>query len=118
MRVPPRQLRFAYVLHLTISASQSKIKSVEWRGDTPMKMYQNIMETIVEELKDSLDCCTCAQCRSDMIAFALNQLPTRYVATSAGGTISKADSLRIQHMTDIRTALIKASKIVKDSPRH
>ena len=53
-----------------------------------------------------------------MIAFALNQLPTRYVATSAGGTISKADSLRIQHMTDIRTALIKASKIVKDSPRH
>ena len=84
-----------------------------------MKMYQNIMETIVEEqydeLKDSLDCCTCAQCRSDMIAFALNQLPTRYVATSAGGTIS---SLRIQHMTDIRTALIKASKIVKDFPRH
>jgi competence protein ComFB len=87
-----------------------------------MKMYQNIMENIVEEqfdiLNDTLGCCTCQQCRSDIIAFALNQLPSRYVATSAGSTISKADSLRIQHMTDVRTALIKGAQIVKEHPRH
>lgn len=87
-----------------------------------MKSYQNIMEPIVEEqfdaLKDTLNCCTCEQCRSDIMAFALNHLPPRYVATTAGGTISKADSLRIQHMTDIRTAIIQAAQIVRDHPRH
>lgn len=87
-----------------------------------MKLYVNIMEHIVEEqfelLESSLDCCTCDQCRNDIIACTLNHLPSRYVVTSAGGAITKADSLRIQHMTDIRTALIQAVQVVKEHPRH
>lgn len=87
-----------------------------------MKMYVNMMETIVEEaldaMADSLDCCTCEQCRNDIAAYALNQLPSRYVVTKAGGAISKADTMRIQHLTDVRTALVQAAQIVKEQPRH
>lgn len=87
-----------------------------------MRRYENMMEAIVEEeldlLSDSLECCTCDQCRSDIAAFALNHLPPRYVATTKGGVISKADGLRIQHLTDVRTAVIQAAQMVKDHPRH
>ncbi|MBD5160698.1 MAG: late competence development ComFB family protein [Oscillibacter sp.] len=87
-----------------------------------MKMYQNMMETMVEDTLDivlpELDCCTCEFCRNDMVAYALNHLPPRYVVTQSGSVISKADTMRIQHMTDIRTALVQAAQVVKEHPRH
>ena len=87
-----------------------------------MKKYENMMETIVEEELDTigqdLDCCLCEQCRNDIAALALNRLPPQYVVTRAGGAIRKADTMRIQHMTDVRTALIQAAQMVKSQPRH
>ena len=87
-----------------------------------MRRYENMMEAIVEEgldmMGDSLGCCLCEQCRSDIAAYALNHLPPKYVVTQAGGAISKADTLRIQHLTDVRTALIQAAQMVNENPRH
>ena len=87
-----------------------------------MKLYQNVMESFVEEeldrMGDSLGCCLCEQCRNDVAAYALNQLPPRYVVSHMGGAISKADTMRIQHLTDVRTALLQGAQIVKASPRH
>ncbi len=87
-----------------------------------MKKYENMMETIVEEELDAvgqeMDCCRCEQCRSDIAALALNHLPPQYVVTRAGGAIRKADTMRIQHLTDVRTALIQAAQMVKSQPRH
>lgn len=87
-----------------------------------MRNYENMMEAMVEEvlniMGDSPHCCMCEQCRSDIAAYALNHLPPRYVATRAGGAISRADSLRIQHLTDVRTAVVQAAQMVNESPRH
>lgn len=87
-----------------------------------MKTYENMMEAIVEEaldtLEGSLDCCMCEQCRNDIAAYALNHLPCRYVVTKSGGIISKADTMRTQHLTDVRTTLIQAAQIVGQHPRH
>ncbi len=87
-----------------------------------MQNYVNMMEAMVEEtiqvMEDGLDCCMCPQCRSDIAAYALNHLPPRYVATRAGRAISKADTLRIQHLTDVRTAVVQAAQMVKENPRH
>ena len=87
-----------------------------------MRKYENMMEAMVEQeldmMGDSLGCCMCPQCRSDIAAFALNHLPPRYVATRAGGAISKADTLRIQHLTDVRTAVLQAARMVSENPRH
>ena len=87
-----------------------------------LKQYENMMEPMVEDeftsMLPGLDCCTCEQCRNDIIAWALNHLPPKYVATRAGGVISKADTLRIQHLTDVRTALVRAVVVVSEHPRH
>ena len=87
-----------------------------------MQKYQNMMETMVEEVIEivapELDCCTCEQCRNDIAAWALNHLPPKYVVTRAGNAISKADTMRIQHMTDVRTAVVLAAQTVKAHPRH
>lgn len=87
-----------------------------------MSQYKNIMEYLVEEeysrAASSLGCCTCEKCRSDIIAYALNQLPPKYVATEKGEVYSKTFILRNQHRTDIMAALAKASALVREQPRH
>ena len=87
-----------------------------------MKTYQNVMEDIVEQefdhMKSLLKCCDCEHCRNDIVAYALNQLPPRYVVSHSGNLISKADSLRTQKMTDIQAAIIRGSQIVSQHPRH
>ena len=87
-----------------------------------MSDYKNVMEDLIEEefdsLQPTLDCCTCDACRSDMIAYALNQLPPKYVATRKGEVYSKTFILRNQHRTDIMAALTKAASVVKANPRH
>lgn len=87
-----------------------------------MKKYENVMEIMVEEELAArgceLNCCLCEQCRNDIAAHALNHLPSRYVVSRAGGAISKADVMRIQHLTDVRTALVQAAEVVRGNPRH
>ena len=87
-----------------------------------MKLYRNIMEDLVEEVFDDVKgksgCCTCDQCRGDIVALALNQLQPQYAVTSAGASISKAANLRRQHMADIHAALMRSMQVVSESPRH
>lgn len=87
-----------------------------------MKQYLNFMETLVEERYDelikSLDCCTCEQCRNDIIAFTLNRLPPHYYVTTEGAARSKLEMLQKQHQTDITRFLIEAAHIIAQHPRH
>ena len=87
-----------------------------------MKLYQNIMEDLVEEvyedMKDQLNCCTCAQCHADIVAYTLNQLPPQYAVSQAGVNITKVRNLRRQHLADITYAMVKGAEIVAKFPRH
>lgn len=87
-----------------------------------MSQYKNIMEDLVLEEFDraalTLNCCTCEDCRNDIIAYALNQLPPKYVATRTGEVYSKTFILRNQHYADVMAALTKGARLVADHPRH
>lgn len=87
-----------------------------------MKSYKNIMEILVEnkwaDMSVSLDCCTCDRCKNDILAFALNHLPAKYVVTQEGEVYSKTYVLEIQHNADILTALTQGAELVKKYPRH
>ena len=78
------------------------------------RLYKNVMEDLVEfrfdEIQSTLDCCTCEHCRNDIIAYALNLLPQKYVVSDKGAVA--------QHSSDIMAALTKGAEIVKKSPRH
>ena len=87
-----------------------------------MSEYKNIMEDLVEEefarAAETLGCCTCEDCRQDIIAYALNQLPPKYVASRTGEVYSKTFILRNQHYADVMAALTKGARLVADHPRH
>lgn len=87
-----------------------------------MLHYHNTMEQLVEqrftELAPTLGCCTCEICRNDIIAYALNHLPCKYVVSNAGVVYSKLFSLSQQHDTDIVAAITLGANTVRDNPRH
>jgi len=83
---------------------------------------KNLMESMVQvkldEVIDMLDCCKCEQCRMDIVSYALNRLPPKYVATLEGEVYSKLDTLTLQYETDMFSALYQGAVAVSKHPRH
>ena len=87
-----------------------------------MKIH-NYMEEAVKDVLESIlserdDVCKCDICRSDMMAWALNRLPPKYVSTQKGRVYTKLDEIGIQFKTDIIREVAKAVEYVKNNPRH
>ena len=53
----------------------------------------------------------------DILAFALNHLPPRYVVTEKGHLYTRVDELKQQFRTDIIVELTKAIQRVVENPR-
>lgn len=85
-------------------------------------VLKNYMETLVleklDEVSNKLDCCQCPKCRMDIVSYALNRLPPKYVATYEGEVYSKLDTLSVQYEADLLSALFLAAEVVKNNPRH
>jgi hypothetical protein len=82
----------------------------------------NIAEILAREklalVMERMKVCTCKTCVNDVLALALNSLPTKYVTTDAGRQYFQLDVYKKQYETDILAALTKACVRVKASPRH
>jgi competence protein ComFB len=82
----------------------------------------NVTEIIAEakigEVISMMEACSCSKCVADILAIALNSLPTRYVTTDIGKQFIQLNSYKKQFETDVVAALIKACQIVSASPRH
>ncbi|HCC02240.1 MAG TPA: hypothetical protein DHW78_01520 [Ruminococcaceae bacterium] len=79
----------------------------------------NLMEEVVmQHLDDTIEkfnCCRCDQCRSDIIAITLNELPPKYVV----GDPKHAKELAKQVSTkEVLSALVRAVIKVRSHPRH
>ena len=61
--------------------------------------YRNLMEDIVVQnaitMMQARECCTCDACTSDVVAYALNHVPPRYVAYPQRPNAGKNQRLRI-----------------------
>lgn len=82
----------------------------------------NYMEVCVENVLNNIlknyDTCKCDRCRADIMAIALNNLPTKYVVTPKGEKFAKLILLENQFDVDIITEVTKAIEIVKNNMRH
>ncbi|MFD3449786.1 late competence development ComFB family protein [Microbacteriaceae bacterium 4G12] len=83
----------------------------------------NIIEVIVLELfeefqKDYQLNCTCDQCKNDILALALNNIPPKYVATDKGEILIKALYSDIQKKRGIMKELAVAATTVEKNPNH
>lgn len=86
------------------------------------QMCHNLMEDIVRRHVDAIlggdgGCC-CPVCRADVMAYALNHLPPRYVVTDVGRMMVQLDSCESQFRADVVAALSTARKVVREHPRH
>jgi len=84
---------------------------------------KNVLEAVVireydDLLPDMPDACGCPLCREDILVYALNRLPARYVATLQGEVISEVQMEADQGKADVTVALMDAFRVVGDSPRH
>ncbi|MDE6314691.1 MAG: late competence development ComFB family protein [Lachnospiraceae bacterium] len=83
---------------------------------------RNIMEDIVaqklDSVIDSLGCCTCEKCRADIMAYVLNHVTPRYVASEKGELFSKVQELNQNNNTDIVMKIVSAAEIIKERPKH
>jgi hypothetical protein len=82
----------------------------------------NVVEILanekVSDMMARMDMCACSKCTCDVLALALNTLPTKYVTSDAGKQYIQLGTFKKQFETDVEIALMKACMIVKSAPNH
>lgn len=83
----------------------------------------NYMEDMVQDYLDELlsereDICKCQKCRFDMMVWALNRLPPKYVVTDKGRFYTKLKEQDIQFKADVVRELTKAIMKVSKNVQH
>ena len=89
----------------------------------PMPELINVMEYVVSAMVEDVlkeeQMCACAQCRLDVMAIALNNLPPKYVVTAQGKAY---ETYKLQGLPQSRIAVyqavLHAAHLVKERPRH
>ena len=87
-----------------------------------MYKLKNYMEELVMKKTDDIlklmNICKCEKCRLDIMALALNELPTSYVVSEKGELYTKLKELEQQFEVSVDTAIIKAAVVVNKNPKH
>jgi len=86
------------------------------------RILRNLTEDIVisklDVLIERLDCCRCDLCRLDIASYALNRLPSKYVATTQGELLSKIALIDTEFTIRVTTEITKAINVIREHPRH
>ncbi|ERL05106.1 late competence development ComFB family protein [Mitsuokella sp. oral taxon 131] len=88
-----------------------------------MQGLTNYMEEVVERNLDTImakfpNCCKCEECRRDIAALALNNLPPRYISSFKGDIFARVNEMEVQHLVEVIQQIAQAIKIVTAHPRH
>ncbi len=87
-----------------------------------MNRFHNAMEVIVvkklDEVWGNLGGCKCKKCHDDIVAYALNQLPPKYVVSDEGEIYARVGEMSSEQEFDILLAVAKAIQVVDQNPRH
>lgn len=84
----------------------------------------NKMEEAVKAAVDQLFAegknpgCTCERCKLDVIALALNSLPSKYTVTTIGDAVTSVALDSSQWRANLVMAVCNAIEIVRKKPRH
>lgn len=84
---------------------------------------RNAVETHVTEayvllVKNFPDFCGCETCRLDVVVYALNRVPPRYVIGLEGSVVTDVNLDKDQSRASIEVAVMEGIRKVNLSPRH
>jgi competence protein ComFB len=111
-------------VELLKQAEQRREKKIQIENSllTKSRSLINLSEVLTKELLPSvmerMDVCTCPVCTGNVLALALNTLPTKYVTTDEGKQYTQLEVYKRQNELDVIAALTRACVRVKSSPRH
>ena len=85
-------------------------------------MIQNLVEAHVVAAYDQLrghypDFCGCDICRGDVLVYALNRLPARYVASREGMVVTELNLDKDQTRVTVEINVMEGFRKVAHSPR-
>ena len=84
-------------------------------------ILRNIMEDYVivtlDHMLDNLDCCKCEKCRLDIASYALNRLPSKYVATTQGELMSRLCEFDNQFEAQVMATIVASANKIAKNPR-
>jgi len=87
-----------------------------------MKALKNYTEEAVTFFMNrwfhEANCCHCDDCRLDVMALMLNQLPPKYVVTEQGALFAQMDDFDPQVRIDFTVIMSHAADLVRTYPRH
>lgn len=99
------------------SDAEADIPLIEDQYSPPYNLFEEFVETELNILLSRyLDLCRCSQCRADIVALALHQLPAYYV-TGTRGTLTAKSVVWTRYMQQVMDAVTKAIHIVYKRPR-
>jgi len=85
--------------------------------EAPYNLFEEFVETELDILLSRyVDLCHCSQCRADIVALSLQQLPAYYV-TGTRGTLTAKSVVWTKYMQEVMDAVTKAIHIVYKRPR-
>ena len=86
--------------------------------ERPLNLVKQIAVDLLPSVFAQLDIEDTPENREDILALALNKLPTKYVTTGGGKLYAQMiNTYRIQYETDVLASLTKAAIRVKGNPR-
>jgi competence protein ComFB len=85
-------------------------------------MIHNRVEEHVQDAYKALqarfpDFCGCDVCRADVLVYALNRLPARYIASEEGRVLTELDLDSQQNRVNIEVTVLDAFRRVMAQPR-
>jgi len=81
-------------------------------------MEDAVHDALAEMLVKHTEICKCSRCKLDIMAYALNHLPPKYVVTDRGHTYTRVAEMAQQFNADLVVAISKGVKHVAKNPRH
>jgi len=91
---------------------------MENEKDRPFNLVKEIAEELLPSVINRMEVEDTPENREDILALALNKLPTKYV-TSGGGKMyaQMVENYKVQYETDVLSSLTRAAMTVKNKPR-
>jgi chemotaxis protein methyltransferase CheR len=88
-----------------------------------VEKLKNVVEDIARDFLDNslalrYDICTCATCKTDMLAYILSRVPAKYATTEQGAMHTVIEQAKVEHRAEIARAVIAAIDIISKNPRH
>lgn len=77
-----------------------------------------LVSQAIDDIKKYYEFCACPQCRLDISAISLNQMPPRYVVSNKGDSYGRAELLAMQKDLDVLSIVLDSVKAVQKQPRH